>query len=84
MKGPVRLFIFGIIFFSAFETVLLAETQEYVEENSSEALEMIAVRMQSLSANLAGMPELPDLNQTINLPLENGQQENSDPSREEA
>ncbi|HXV27339.1 MAG TPA: hypothetical protein VD913_00080 [bacterium] len=62
----------------------MAETQEYVEENSSEALEMIAVRMQSLSANLAGMPELPDLNQTINLPLENGQQENSDPSREEA
>ncbi len=51
------------------------ETQELVEENSSEALEMIALQMQSLSSTLNGMPELPKLNETIQLPLEDPQDE---------
>jgi len=41
-----------------------------VETDSLEALEMIAQRMQSLSAGLDHMPEPPRLNRTIELPFE--------------
>ncbi len=38
------------------------------EVHGTEALEMITLRMQSLSGSLKKMPEIPQLNQTIMIP----------------
>lgn len=77
------LIILGNIFLFCSSPAVCAETQETFEENSSEALEMIASQMQSLSSTLNGMPELPKLDQTIQLPLEDPQDNNS-PSDKQA
>ncbi len=69
------LIILGNISLFCSSSAVCAETQETFEENSSEALEMIALQMQSLSSTLNGMPQLPKLNETIQLPLENSQDE---------
>ena len=56
--------------------------EENLDENSSEALEMIALRMKSLSSSLNGMPKIPQLNETIHLPLQ-GAEENLPQDSEE-
>jgi hypothetical protein len=56
-------------------------TEEDPEENSSEALEMIALRMKSLSSSLNEMPEIPQLDQTIQLPLSDPEETKEDSKR---
>ena len=59
-----------------------ARYREDPEENSSEALEMIALRMKSLSSSLNEMPKIPQLNQTIQLPLASSEEEDAGSQKE--
>ena len=79
MKRFLGVFILGSFCFLGPGTTVFAQARQLSEENSSAALEMIALQMQSLSASLAGMPEPPKLNQTIQLPLEGQEEKESSP-----
>jgi hypothetical protein len=80
--GVSLAFIFCFLVFSLGSK---ATAKQISEGDSTEAFEMIALRMQSLSASLDEMPHPPMLHQTIELPLadseeEDGKAGSSDPS----
>ncbi len=81
MKWRYGWIIFGWVCLSAAKAAVCSETEKVVEENTSEALEMIASQMQALSSSLDGMPEPPQLNQTLVLPVEPSQEKALPPEK---
>ena len=57
-----------VLFLVLLVPAFAAKSETPVNETSAASLEMIAERMKALSGSLAAIPELPQLNQVIQIP----------------
>ena len=76
MRGMLRAgFAAGIVLSSVITPALGENRSDLPEDSQEKSREMIALRMESLSRSLNGIPKPPELDQTLQIPREDTQED---------